>query len=132
MLLDLHTHFSGKVVRYSHLFKNFPLFVVIHIVKGFSVVNEAKVVTSLHCILDLVGWCPEQTGFILFLTIRCERPRKSKSGLREILVYKCHQHTLFHLQLLKRHGIDKKDLILPDILPNNDHYGTAWLNQRLQ
>ena len=28
---------------YSHLFKNFPQFVVIHIVKGFSVVNEADV-----------------------------------------------------------------------------------------
>ena len=25
----------------SHLFKNFPQFVVIHTVKGFSVVNEA-------------------------------------------------------------------------------------------
>ena len=33
----------GKVVWYSHLFKNFPQFVVIHIVKGFSVVNEAEV-----------------------------------------------------------------------------------------
>ena len=28
---------------YSHLLKNFPPFVVIHIVKGFSVVNEAEV-----------------------------------------------------------------------------------------
>ena len=28
---------------YSHLFKNFPQFVVIHTVKGFSVVNEAEV-----------------------------------------------------------------------------------------
>ena len=27
----------------SHLFKNFPHFVVIHIVKGFSIVNEADV-----------------------------------------------------------------------------------------
>ena len=27
----------------SHLFKNFPQFVVIHTVKGFSVVNEAEV-----------------------------------------------------------------------------------------
>ena len=27
----------------SHLLKNFPQFVVIHIVKGFSVVNEAEV-----------------------------------------------------------------------------------------
>ena len=33
----------GKVVRYSHLFKNIPQFVVIHIVKGFSVVNETEV-----------------------------------------------------------------------------------------
>ena len=33
----------GKVVWYSHLFKNFPQFVVIHIVKGFSVINEAEV-----------------------------------------------------------------------------------------
>ena len=34
---------AGKVVWYSHLFKNFPQFVVIHMVKGFSVVNEAEV-----------------------------------------------------------------------------------------
>ena len=31
------------MVWYSHLFKNFPLFVVIHTVKGFGVVNEAEV-----------------------------------------------------------------------------------------
>ena len=31
------------VAWYSHLLKNFPQFVVIHIVKGFSVVNEAEV-----------------------------------------------------------------------------------------
>ena len=34
---------AGKVVRYSHLFKNFPHFVVIHTVKVFSIVNEAEV-----------------------------------------------------------------------------------------
>ena len=34
---------TGKVVWYSHLFKNFPEFVVIHTVKGFGVVNEAEV-----------------------------------------------------------------------------------------
>ena len=33
----------GKVVQYSHLFKNFPQFVVIYMVKGFSIVNEAEV-----------------------------------------------------------------------------------------
>jgi len=31
------------VVWYSHLFKNFPQFVVIYIVKGFTIVNEAEV-----------------------------------------------------------------------------------------
>ena len=30
---------TGKVVWYSHLIKNFPQFVVVHKVKGFSVVN---------------------------------------------------------------------------------------------
>ena len=34
---------TGKVVRYFHHLKNFPHFVVIHTVKGFRVVNEAKV-----------------------------------------------------------------------------------------
>ena len=32
-----------KVVWYSHFFKNFPQFVVIHTVNGFSIVNEAEV-----------------------------------------------------------------------------------------
>ena len=34
---------AGQVVWYSHLFKNFPQFVVIHTVKGFSVVNETEI-----------------------------------------------------------------------------------------
>ena len=32
---------AGKVVWYSHLFKNFPQFLVFHTVKGFGVVNKA-------------------------------------------------------------------------------------------
>ena len=31
------------MVWYSHLFKNFPQFVVVHTVKGFNVVSEAGV-----------------------------------------------------------------------------------------
>ena len=31
------------MIWYFHLFKNFPQFVVIHTVKGFSIVNEAEV-----------------------------------------------------------------------------------------
>ena len=45
LLLDLHKGFSetGKVVWYSHLIKNFPQLVVIHTVKGFSIVNKAEI-----------------------------------------------------------------------------------------
>ena len=34
---------SGKVVWYSHLFKNSPHFVVIHSVEGFGIVRKAKI-----------------------------------------------------------------------------------------
>ena len=34
---------AGQVVWYSHLFRNFPQFVVIHTVKGFGVVKKAEV-----------------------------------------------------------------------------------------
>ena len=44
---------ADKVVWYSHLFQNFPQFVVIHTVKGFSVVNEAEVdVLEFSCFLN--------------------------------------------------------------------------------
>ena len=33
---------TGKVICYSQLFMSFPQFVVVHTVKGFSVVNEAE------------------------------------------------------------------------------------------
>ena len=34
---------AGQVVWCSHLFKNFPEFVVIHTVKGFGIVNKAEI-----------------------------------------------------------------------------------------
>ena len=42
MLLDLQqiSQEAGKVVWCSHFFKNFPQFVLIHTVQGYSVVNE--------------------------------------------------------------------------------------------
>ena len=39
----IHSQEAGQVVEYSHLFKNFPQFFVIHTVKGFYIVNEAEV-----------------------------------------------------------------------------------------
>ena len=48
---------AGKVVWYSHLFDNFPWFVVIHTVKGFGVVNKAEVdvFLELSCFCDDPG-----------------------------------------------------------------------------
>ena len=42
------------MVWYSHLFQNFPQFVVIHIVKGFGIVNKAEVDVFLEfsCFFD--------------------------------------------------------------------------------
>ena len=34
---------AGQVVWYSHLFWNFPQFIVIHTVKGFGIVNKAEI-----------------------------------------------------------------------------------------
>ena len=42
------------MVWYSHLLKNFPQFIVIHTVKGFSILSEAEV-----------------DGFLLFLEFTC-------------------------------------------------------------
>ena len=39
---------AGQVVWYSHLFQNFPQFVVIHSVKSYNIVNEAEVVVLLE------------------------------------------------------------------------------------
>ena len=42
---------AGQVVWYSHLLKNFPQFIVIHTVKGFGIVNKAKVDVFLTLLL---------------------------------------------------------------------------------
>ena len=45
---------AGQVVWYSHLFQNFPQFIVIHTVKGFGIVNNAEidVFLELPCFFD--------------------------------------------------------------------------------
>ena len=51
------------MVWYSHLFQNFPQFVVIHTVKGFGVVNKAEVdvFLELSCFSD----DPEDVGNLI-------------------------------------------------------------------
>ena len=44
----------GQVVWYSHLFQNFPQFIVIHTGKGFGIVKKAEidVFLELSCFFD--------------------------------------------------------------------------------
>ena len=48
---------ADQVVWYSHLFQNFPQFIVIHTVKGFGIVNKAEADTflELSCFL-IIQW----------------------------------------------------------------------------
>ena len=45
---------AGQVVWCSHLFQNFPQFIVIHTVKGFGIANKAEidVFLELSCFFD--------------------------------------------------------------------------------
>ena len=46
---------AGQVVWYAHHFQNFPQFVVVHIVKGFDLVNKAEIdiFPELSCFLRI-------------------------------------------------------------------------------
>ena len=67
---------AGKVIEYSHLLKNFPQFVVIYVVKGFSVVNGAEVEVFmevpcfLHNLMTLVNSIYGSSGPLNFFLWR--------------------------------------------------------------
>ena len=45
---------AGQVVWHSHLFQNFPQFIVIHTARSFGIVNKAEidVFLELSCFFD--------------------------------------------------------------------------------
>ena len=51
------------MVWYSHLFKNFKQFVMIHTVKGFSIVNKAEVDVFLE--FSCFFWDPTDVGNLI-------------------------------------------------------------------
>ena len=74
------------MVWYSHLFKNFPQFVVIHMVKGFSIVNEAEVDVFLEfsCFFyDPVDVGNLISGFSAFSKTRCSHLEVHGSDISE-------------------------------------------------
>ena len=54
---------AGQVVWYSHLFQNFPQFIVIHTVKGFGIVSKAEIVVFLE--LSCFFNDPEDVGSLI-------------------------------------------------------------------
>ena len=59
------------MVWYSHLFQNFPQFIVIHTVKGFGIVNKADIsgFLELSCFLHDQGSPKHFSNLILFTMI---------------------------------------------------------------
>ena len=67
------------MVWYSHIFKNFPQFVVTHTVKGFSIVNE----TEVDIFLDSLAFCMIQQILVIWSLVPLPflNPAWSKSSL---------------------------------------------------
>ena len=55
---------AGKLSWYSHLFENSPQFVVIHTVKGFSIVSEAEVDVFLE--FSCFSYDPTDVGNLIY------------------------------------------------------------------
>ena len=75
---------AGQVVWYSHLFKNFPQFIVIHPVQGFGVVNKAEVYVFLE--LSCFFYDPTDVGSLISVSSAF-----SKTGLN---IWKLMVHVL--------------------------------------
>ena len=73
---------AGQVVWYSHLFKNFPQFVVINTIKGFGIVNKAEVYIflELSCFFD----DPADVGNWIFGS---SAPAKSSLNIWKFMVH---------------------------------------------
>ena len=54
---------GGQVFWYSHLFQNFPQFIVIHTVKGFGIVNKAEIDVFLE--LSCFFYDPADVGNLI-------------------------------------------------------------------
>ena len=60
------------MVWYSHLFQNFPQFILIHTVKGFGIVNKAEVDVFLELSCFLVD--PEDVGNLISVSFAFSKP----------------------------------------------------------
>ena len=76
----------GQVVWCSHLFENFPQFIVIHTVRGFGIVNKAEI----DVFLELSCFCddPADVGNLISGSFAFSKTRVSESyWISEVIEY---------------------------------------------
>ena len=70
------------MVWYSHLFQNFPQFIVIHTVKGFGIVNKAEIDVFLE--LACFFHDPADVGNLIFASSALS---KTSLNIRKFMVH---------------------------------------------
>ena len=81
------------MVWYSHLFQNFPQFIVIHTVNGFSIVNKAEIDVFLErsCFFDVGNLISGSSAFsksrLEHLEVHCSRIAEAWLGEFCALLY---------------------------------------------
>ena len=122
------------MVWYSHLFQNFPQFIVIHTVKGFGIVNKAEidVFLELSCFFDdpadvgnLISGSSAFSKTSFFLSALSDRMWSTGEGNGKPLQYSCLENPM---NSMKR----QNDRILTKELPRSvgAQYATGdqWRN----
>ena len=71
------------MVWYSHVFQNFPQFIVIHTVKGFGVINKAEIdiFLELSCFFD----DPADVGNLISDSSACSKTNYLLSPIKVVL-----------------------------------------------
>ena len=63
---------TGNIAWYSHFFENIPQFVVIHIVRGFNIVNEAEIDEFMEFLCFIC--CPTNVGNLISRSSTFSKP----------------------------------------------------------
>ena len=94
---------AGQVVWYSHLFQNFPQFVVIHAVKGYVLVkkSEIDVFLELSCFFD----DPSDVGNFISAFSTFQLEHLEVHGSRTVVCLLSSVQSLSRIWLFATHGL---------------------------